>query len=100
MDMQFHWLRDRECQEQFRIYWRPGKLNYADYWTKHHPAAHHQHIQRRPSSTHTAGIRHTTTRRGNATPQPTHQTRCISCLTATESSCKGVMIQVNPVSTQ
>eukprot|EP00804_Cyclotella_cryptica_P028785 CCRYP_018721-RB/>CCRYP_018721-RB protein AED:0.41 eAED:0.41 QI:0/0/0/1/0/0/3/0/816 len=44
MDMRFHWLRDRECQEQFRIYWRPGKLNYVDYWTKHHPAAHHQHI--------------------------------------------------------
>jgi hypothetical protein len=31
MDMRFHWLRDRECQEQFCIYWRPGKLNYADY---------------------------------------------------------------------
>eukprot|EP00804_Cyclotella_cryptica_P009383 CCRYP_018078-RE/>CCRYP_018078-RE protein AED:0.44 eAED:0.44 QI:0/-1/0/1/-1/1/1/0/181 len=46
MDMRFHWLRDRECQEQFRIYWRPGKLNYADYWTKHHPATHHQHIRR------------------------------------------------------
>ncbi len=37
MDMRFHWLQDRECQQQFRIYWRPGKLNYADYWTKHHP---------------------------------------------------------------
>eukprot|EP00804_Cyclotella_cryptica_P010975 CCRYP_016691-RC/>CCRYP_016691-RC protein AED:0.38 eAED:0.38 QI:0/0/0/1/0/0/2/0/391 len=37
--------RDRECQEQFRIYWRPGKLNYADYWTKHHPVTHHQHIR-------------------------------------------------------
>ena len=46
MDMRFHWLRDRECQEQFRIYWRPGKLNYADYWTKHHPAKHHQKIRR------------------------------------------------------
>ena len=42
MDMRFHWLRDRECQEQFRIYWRPGKSNYADYWTKHHPTKHHQ----------------------------------------------------------
>ena len=28
--------------EQFKIYWRPGKLNYADYWTKNHSAAHHQ----------------------------------------------------------
>ena len=46
MDMRFHWLRDRECQEQFRIYWRPGKLNYADYWTKHHPATHHQNIRK------------------------------------------------------
>ena len=27
MDMQFHWLRDRKCQQQFRIYWRPGKQN-------------------------------------------------------------------------
>ena len=42
IDMRFHWLRDRECQEQFRIYWRPGKSNYAEYWTKHHPAKHHQ----------------------------------------------------------
>ena len=42
MDMRFHWLRDRECQEQFKIYWRPGKSNYADYWTKHHPIKHHR----------------------------------------------------------
>ena len=46
MDMRFHWLRDREYQNQFRIYWRPGKLNYADYWTKHHPAFHHCDIRR------------------------------------------------------
>ena len=35
MDIRFHWLRDCECQQQFRVYWRPGKMNYADYWTKH-----------------------------------------------------------------
>ena len=46
MDMRFHWLRDRECQEQFRIHWRPGRHNYADYWTKHHPAKHHKNIRR------------------------------------------------------
>jgi hypothetical protein len=46
MDMRFHWLRDRECQKQFRIYWRPGKLNYADYWTKHHPGKHHRNIRK------------------------------------------------------
>jgi hypothetical protein len=41
MDMRFHWLHDWECQQQFHIYWQPGKLNYAEYWTKHHPEAHH-----------------------------------------------------------
>jgi hypothetical protein len=46
IDMRFHWLRDRECQQQFRIYWRLGKTNYADYWTKHHPAAHHVNVQK------------------------------------------------------
>ena len=46
MDMRFHWLRDREAQEQFRIHWRPGKSNYADYWTKHHPAKHHRTVRR------------------------------------------------------
>eukprot|EP00984_Skeletonema_dohrnii_P011431 scaffold4568_cov78-Skeletonema_dohrnii-CCMP3373.AAC.1 len=45
MDMRFHWLRDRECQQQFRFYWRPGRLNYADYWTKHHSAKHHANIR-------------------------------------------------------
>ncbi len=42
MDMHFHWLRDRSMQKQFRFYWCPGPTNYADYWTKHHPAAHHR----------------------------------------------------------
>ena len=44
IDMLFHWLCDCKCQSQFRIYWQPGKLNYADYWTKHHPASHHHAI--------------------------------------------------------
>jgi hypothetical protein len=46
MDMRFHWLRDRECQQQFRFYWRPGKTNYADYWTKHHLPSHHVNIRK------------------------------------------------------
>jgi hypothetical protein len=41
MDMHFHWLRDREAQGQFRIYWRLGKNKLADYFTKHHSPAHH-----------------------------------------------------------
>ena len=42
IDMRFHWVRDRVDQQQFKVYWRPGKTNLADYVTKHHPAAHHQ----------------------------------------------------------
>jgi hypothetical protein len=46
MDMRFHWLRNLEYQQQFCIYWRPGKLNYANYWTKHHPETHHCNMQK------------------------------------------------------
>jgi hypothetical protein len=45
MDVRFNWLRCREAQEQFHFFWRPGGQNLADYWTKHHPAAHHQNIR-------------------------------------------------------
>jgi hypothetical protein len=42
MDMQFHWLRCCKAQDQYWFYWRPGKQNLADYWTKHHLASHHK----------------------------------------------------------
>jgi hypothetical protein len=45
MDMQFEWLKDREAIDQFRFYWRSGKTNLADYFTKHHPAAHHRNMR-------------------------------------------------------
>ena len=45
MDMRFYWLRDCETREQFRFFWRAGKLNLADYWTKHHPAMHHKNMR-------------------------------------------------------
>jgi hypothetical protein len=41
MDMQLHWLRCCEAQNQFCFFWRPGTTNLANYWTKHHCAAHH-----------------------------------------------------------
>jgi hypothetical protein len=46
MDMQFYWLKDWESVEQFKYHWQPGKDNLADYWTKHHPAIHHQEAMR------------------------------------------------------
>jgi ABC-type sulfate transport system substrate-binding protein len=45
MDMRYHWLQDRKAQGQFRFYWRPGKTNLADYFTKHHPPANHVNIR-------------------------------------------------------
>ena len=45
MDMRLHWLLCREGQHQFRYYWRPGKTNLADYFTKHHPPSHHQNVR-------------------------------------------------------
>ncbi len=45
MDMRFHWLRNREAQGQFKIYWQPGKTNLADYFTKHHPPIHHVNVR-------------------------------------------------------
>jgi hypothetical protein len=45
MDMRFEWLLDREQKQQFKIYWRPGKSNLADYFTKHHPPSHHRNVR-------------------------------------------------------
>jgi hypothetical protein len=45
MDMQFHWLRDRESQVQFKIYWQLGKMNLPDHFTKHHPPNHHTNVR-------------------------------------------------------
>ena len=45
IDMRFYWTRDRVRQGQFHVIWRKGKLNKADYFTKHHPASHHRQIR-------------------------------------------------------
>ena len=46
-DMRYHWLRDHEAQEQFKIFWDKGINNYADYFTKHYPPSYH--IATRPT---------------------------------------------------
>jgi hypothetical protein len=45
IDMRFYWIRDRVRQGQFHVYWKRGILNRADYFTKHHPASHHQQLR-------------------------------------------------------
>jgi hypothetical protein len=43
--MRFYWIRDRVNQGQFRIHWKKGKVNLADYFSKHHPAKHHRDMR-------------------------------------------------------
>ena len=46
MDLRLHWLRCREAQGQFKIYWEKGEENWGDYSTKHHPPQYH--VSKRP----------------------------------------------------
>ena len=40
IDMRFYWLKDRVTQKMFKVYWALGKVNLADYFSRHHPASH------------------------------------------------------------
>jgi hypothetical protein len=46
IDMRYHWVRDRVRQKHFRVLWKPGKLNRADFFTKNHPVHHHRSERR------------------------------------------------------
>ena len=43
--MQFFWLRDRENQGQFQLYWDRGTSNLANYFMKHYLAADHKKMR-------------------------------------------------------
>jgi hypothetical protein len=45
IDMRFYWLKDRAAQNQFKIFWAPGSVNLADYFTKIHPPSHHKKVR-------------------------------------------------------
>jgi hypothetical protein len=45
IDIRFYWIRDRVNRGQFLVHWKRGTTNQADYFTKHHPTAHH-HLKR------------------------------------------------------
>ena len=51
MDMRWYWLQDRVRQNQFLVYFRPGKDNLADPFTKHHTPTHIQEMK--PKFVHT-----------------------------------------------
>ena len=45
IDMRYYWLQDQEAQQHFQFNWEKGENNQADYFTKHHPPAHHQRVR-------------------------------------------------------
>ena len=45
MDMRFYWVQDKCSQGDFVIFWKPGKDNLADYFTKHHSTSHHKQMR-------------------------------------------------------
>jgi hypothetical protein len=46
MDMRWHWVRDRIRQNHFTLSWYPGVDNLADFFTKAHPASHHNAMRK------------------------------------------------------
>lgn len=45
IDMRYHWIRDQVKMKVFKITWKAGKLNLADFFTKAHPVQHHRDIR-------------------------------------------------------
>ena len=45
MDMRFYWLVYRVSQKMFKVYWAPGNINLADYYSKKLPASHHRKVR-------------------------------------------------------
>ena len=45
MDMRFYWVKCRITQGQFKLLWRSGQENIADYFTKLHAQVHHKNTR-------------------------------------------------------
>ena len=43
--MRYHWIRDQVKLKVFKVTWKAGKLNLADFFTKAHPVKHHMEIR-------------------------------------------------------
>ncbi len=67
-------LHNRKAQGQFKIYRQPGAINLADYFTKHHPPAHHVNMRAEYLTrvNDLADIRHT-----KLTDRPNHKTKLL-----------------------
>ena len=70
MDKIFYWLQDRVKQEEFRVFWAPGKDNRTNYYIKYHSNATHKRL--RPVCTYIEG------------KNPTSLQGCVEILTCTD----------------
>ena len=43
--MRYFWVCDKVAQDVYDVKWHPGKENFADYQSKHHPGAHHTAVR-------------------------------------------------------
>ena len=43
--MYFYWVRDKVRQGHYLVYWRIGKDNLVNYFTKHHPTKHQRAVR-------------------------------------------------------
>ena len=41
-DVRMNWVRDKQEQGEYDVYWEKGSENNVDYHTKHHPLRHHR----------------------------------------------------------
>ena len=67
MDLRFWWLKCREFQQKFRYYCAPGRDNWGDYSTKHHPSIYHESNRARFAGIKPTGIKQL--------PQPSNRVR-------------------------
>jgi len=42
INMHFYWIHNRVHWGQYHIFWQPGNINWADFFSKHHLDSHHQ----------------------------------------------------------
>ena len=46
-NMRMNWVKDRQQQKEFDVYWAKGADNNTDYFTKNHPVRHHRLVHTR-----------------------------------------------------
>ena len=40
-------MKDKIKQGEYHLYWKNGRENWADYFTKHHPPTHHKMMRKK-----------------------------------------------------